>query len=181
MIETQIPPRPRWNHKCVKEATAALYVDDIREWAEQLGVVKDDHDDREFLALLSIALIESPDAYQAGRYLEDFFGWPVQADLVRVLDACYRRMKFVTRDFVHEWVTTNNVRFPAKKGDTIRCKIGDLEISGEVIEVIRREARGLFVPNNKTKPMVVLAEEIQQVLPGKVKPRRPKRQPPEPA
>lgn len=180
MTSTDIPPRPRWNHRCVKEATAALFVNDIRHWAENFGVVEGDHDDREFLALLTVALIESPDSYQAGRYLEDFFGWPVEAHLVRILDAAYARMKHVARDLVHEWVMVNNVRFPAKSGDTIRCKIGDVEINGRVIEVIRREARGFFIPNNKDKPMVVLAEEIKQVLPGKKE--RPKRpEPPETA
>ena len=175
---TDIPPRPRWNHKCVKEATAEQFVDDIRHWAENFGVVDGDHDNREFLALLSIALIESPDSYQAGRYLEDFFGWPVQADLVRVLDACYARMKHVTRDLVHAWVMENNVRFPAKKGDMIRARIGDVTINGRVIEVIRREAKGFFIPNGKDKPMPVYAEEVQQVLPGKkVRPEKP--EPPE--
>lgn len=163
----KLPPRPRWNHQCVKEVTAEKYVEAVRHWADNFGALEADADDREFLACFTLALIESPDAYQAGRYLEDFFNWPVQADLIRVLDAAYSHMKYATRDLVHTWVMENNVRFPAKKGDTIRCKIGDVEARGRVVEVIKREARGLFVPNRAARPIFVLAEEIQQVIPGK--------------
>lgn len=177
---TDIPLRPRWNHQCVKEAAAREIADAVRHWAENYGVVKEDACEREFLALLTVAMIESPDAYQTGRYLEDFFGWPVTGDLTRVIDKAFVRMKSLTHDFVHAWVMENNVRFPAKRGDMIRCKIGDVEVSGQVVEVIKREARGLFIPNNRDKPMTVLAEEIQQVLPeAKPRPKRPR--PKEPA
>jgi hypothetical protein len=164
-VQTELPPRPRWNHQCVKEETAREFVDQVREWADNLGIVPEDVDEKEFLAALALALIESPDAYHAGRYLEDFIGWPVNGDLICVLDRAFSRMKFVTSQFVHQWVTENNVRFPAQKGDLIRCKIGDLELTGRVTEVLRREARGLFVPNGKKTHMPIFAEEVLQILP----------------
>ena len=176
---TDIPPRPRWNHQCVKEAAAREIVDDVRHWAGNYGVVEEDACDREFLALLSIAIIESADAYQAGRYLEDFFNWPVTGDLTRIIDKAFMRMKYLVHEFVHAWVMENNIRFPAKKEDMIRCKVGDVEISGRVVEVIKREARGLFIPINRYKPFVVLAEEILQVLPAEVKTRKHRKQPTE--
>lgn len=181
-MTSDTPPRPRWNHQCVKEAAAQEFADEVRQWATSYGVVNENADDREFVAVLALTLIESPDAYHAGRYLEDFIGWPVNGDLIRVLDRAYARMRFITSSFVHDWVTENNIRFPAKKGDKIRCKIGDVEINGSVVEVIRREARGMFLPNNHERVMVVLAEEIQQVTQGKVKPKRVRPpQPPESA
>lgn len=178
MYLPDVPPRPRWNHPCVKEEAARQCVKEVRSWAEDCGVVEDDSDDREFLALLSVAFIESPDAYQAGRYLEDFFGWPVQIDLMRVLDSAYGKMKYITQGFVHAWVMENNVRFPAKKGQTVRVRVGDAEITGEVLEVIRREARAILAPIGKKKPITVYAEEVQEVMPRKPR-QRDKPQPPE--
>ena len=170
-----LPPRPRWNHQCVKEATALEFVDSIRDWAESMGVVDEGVDDKEFLAVLTLALVESPDAYQAGRYLEDFIEWPVTGELFKILEQAFHRMKFVTRDFVHAWVMENNIRITAKRGDLIRCKVGDLEITGRLQEVIKREAKGYFIPNGRDQHMPVYAEEILQVLPErKKKPDAPK-------
>ena len=170
-MQTESPPRPRWNQQCVKEAAAREFVDEVRMWADDLGLLPEDVDDKEFLAVLALALIESPDAYHAGRYLEDFIGWPVNGDLIRVLDRAFGRMKFITSVFVQQWVVKHNVRMRANKGDAIRCKIGDLELSGRMVEVIKREARGIFIPNGSDRHMIVLAEEIIQILP----PRKPKK------
>jgi hypothetical protein len=170
-LQKAYPPRPRWNHQCVKEAAAREFVDEVRVWADDLGLLNSDVEDREFLAVLALALIESPDAYHAGRYMEDFIGWPVNGDLIRILDRAYGRMKFITSAFVQQWVVEHNVRLTANKGDSIRCKIGDLELSGKVVDVIKREARAIFIPNGADRHMIVLAEEIIQVLP----PRKPKK------
>jgi len=149
----------------VKEAAAREISDRVRVWADGVGAIPDEAEDKEFVAVLALTLIESPDAYQAGRYLDDFMDWPVSGELIQILEVAYARMKYLTRDFVVEWVMQNNVRFPAKKGDMIRCTIGDLEMTGRVIEVIRREATGIFVPNGRNKPMPIMAEEVKQVLP----------------
>ena len=175
MLNDDIPPRPRWNHRCVKEATARQFVDQVRDWAECMGAVEEDADPNEFLAVMALALIESPDAYHAGRYLEDFIGWPVNGDLINIFDTAYASMKYVVRDFVHVWVMENNVRFPAKSGDLIRCKIGDVEINGHVLEVIRTEAKGIVVPTGRDRPMPVHAEEVVQILP----PRKPRKKKPD--
>lgn len=166
-MKTDYPPRPRWNHQCVKEEAAREFIDEIRAWADDIGILPDDVNEKEFLAVIALALIESPDAYHAGRYLEDFIDWPVNGDLIRVLDRAFGRMKFITSTFVQQWVVQHNIRFNAKAGDNIRCKIGDLELSGKVTDVIHREARAVFLPNGGERHMVVMAEEVQQILPPK--------------
>lgn len=162
---TDHPPRPCWNHKCVKEAAAYAFVDPIREWAEGIGAVTEGVDDKQFLALLSLALIESSDSYQAARYLEDFLDWPVTLELLKILEAAFHRMKYITRDLTHTWVMEHNIRIPAEEGNMIRCKIGDLEVTGRLCEVVKREARGFFIPNGHVSYMTVYAEEILQVVP----------------
>lgn len=164
-MQNKYPPRPAWNHAEVKTLAAAEFVDEVQAWAELMGVVEvDEHDPKEFLALLTLALRESPDAYQAGRYLEDFIGWPVTGDLIRVLDRAYSRMPHLAKECVHTWVTENGVRFPAKKGEGVRFRIGDFEGTGKVIEVIAREATAYVVPTGKDRPLPVNAEEVLQVV-----------------
>lgn len=161
---TDAPTRPRWNHSCVKEATAREFVEPVRAWAKDAGIDDGEADDKEFLAVLALALIESPDAYHAGRYLEDFIHWPVNGKLIQILDIAYARMQYVTRDLVHIWVMEHNIRFPAKRGNVVLCKIGEVNITGKIVEIIPREAKGYFIPNGRNKPMPVYAEEIQQVI-----------------
>ena len=117
----------------------------------------------EFLALLTLALQESPDAYQARRYIEDFWGWPVTSELVRILDQAYSRMHLVVRRFILEWVVKNNVRFPAKRGDAVRFRIGDSEFEGVVLDVIRNEAKAIVKLGVKGKNWTVFAEDVLEV------------------
>lgn len=164
-MNSKYPPRPKWNHPDVKTAVAAEFVDEVQHWAELMGVVEaGEHDEREFLAVLTLALIESPDAYQAGRYLEDFIDWPVTGELIRTLDRAYSRMKHVAREFVHAWVMENSVRFPTDKGGGVRFRIGDFEAVGRVVEVIRTEASALVIPTGGKQPLTVNTEEVLQLV-----------------
>lgn len=158
------PPRPRWNHKPVKEAVAKEFVDEVRAWADLYGAVDNENaTEKDYLVALAITLIESPDAYQAGRYLEDFFGWPVTGDLIRILDRAYQRMHKVVRKHVLEWVVEHNVRFPGKKGEGVRFRIGDLEFGGTIVEVLRNEAKAVVKLNVKGKLWTVNAEDVLQI------------------
>lgn len=179
-MQNTYPPRPRWNHPNVKDAVAKEYVEPVRKWADLHGV-EDSADDREFLVAIAMALRESPDAYQAGRYLEDFYEWPVTGELVNVFEGAFNRMKSITRRFVLEWVVEHNVRFPGKKGEGVRFRIGDAELSGTVTELLASEAKALVKINGKT--LLVNAEEVFEVTsPAKVKAHRPEPEgPPETA
>lgn len=169
-MQNEYPPRPRWNHVEVKEAVAIEYVDAVRDWANLHGAVDGEATDREFLVAVAMAFRESPDAYQAGRYLEDFFEWPVTGELIKIFDRAYARMQHVTRKFVLEWVAKNNVRFPAKKGEGVRFRIGDVEIGGTVVEILKHEAKAIVRANGKGKALSVNAEEVLQVTsPAKAK------------
>ena len=157
------PPRPQWNHAECKELAAKECVDEVRQWADKYGIAEGS--DREFLAVLTLALCEGCDAYAAGRYLEDAIGWKVNGDLIRILDRAYGRLKFLVKPLVHDWVMRNKVRFPAKKGQAVKCRIGDVEFTAKVVEVIKREARAVVEPTGKSgKMMQVNAEEILQTI-----------------
>jgi hypothetical protein len=158
------PPRPQWNHPDAKALASNEIIDQVRNWASLHGINVGE-EDRELLAVVTLAMRECPDAYAAGRYLEDFVGWPVDGELIRTLDSGYRRMKFFVPQLVHAWVMEHKVRFPAKKGDGVLCRIGDAEFKARVNDVIRREARALVVPLGKSdKPIMVNAEEVLSTM-----------------
>ena len=148
----------------MKEAVAKEYVEEVKKWAFSHGAVDEDTPDKEFLVATALAFRESPDAYQAGRYLEDFFDWPVTGELVRLFEGAFSRMKTITRRFVLEWVVENNVRFPGKKGEGVRFRIGDLELSGTILELIRDEAKAVVKLNVKGRNYTVCAEEVVEII-----------------
>lgn len=158
------PPRPKWNHLAVKALAAKEIIDDVRDWASSGGVICGE--DREFLALVTLALQETPDAYAAGRYIEDFIGWPTDANLVRILDRAFSRLKFLKTSLVHRWVVENGVRFPAKKGQAVCARIGDAELKVRITDVLKREAAayGEFL-GHPEKKIRVHAEEVLRVIP----------------
>lgn len=165
-MQETYPPRPAWNHNVVQDFVAEEFADEVKQWADECGVLSesDSSDPRMFLAMLALALRESPDSYQAGRYIEDFWGWPVSRELISILDRAYNRMRMVVRKFVLEWVVANNVRFPAKKGEGVRFRIGEVEFGGVVLDVIRPEAKGIVRLNIKNgKSYSVNAEDVIQV------------------
>ena len=159
-MTTNIPRRPAWNSTDVKTEAALEIVEDVRSWAIKGGLIADDASEKEFNALVVIAVRESPDSYQAGRYFEDFYEWPVDRDLIAILDVAYRRMPFLATKHVHQWVMKHKVRFPAKKGEGVVYRIGDVEVGGQVKEVLRREARAIVLPTKGSKHLSVPAEEV---------------------
>lgn len=160
MTET---PRPQWNHKCVKTAAAKSIFDDVKQWALSMGAIEEDVDPRELQAVIALCIIESADCYDAARYLDSFLDWPVNGELIRIIDRAYMAMPKLTAPFVHEWVMKNKVRFPAKEGDDIKFTIGDAEVSGTVVGVVKREARG-FAELRTGHTVPVLAEEVVKVF-----------------
>ena len=80
-------PRPTWNHPDVKTAAIAEVIDDVRDWAVSSGHVPEDVNMDELRAIVTLAAIETGDAYMAARYLETHVGWPVDGELARIIDA----------------------------------------------------------------------------------------------
>ena len=158
-----IPKRPQWNHPEAKSLAAKECIDDVRAWASKYGAA--DGNDKEFLVALTLAMIEGCDGYAAGRYLEDVFGWKVNGELIRILDAAFRRAKFLVTPLTHEWVMKHNVRFPAKKGEKILFRIGDAEFKGKVVTVITREARAVVeILGKPDKHLQVNGEEVVKTI-----------------
>lgn len=160
---TKPAPRPQWNHECVKAEAAKLVVSDVKKWAIEAGSLTEESDDRELLAVVTLCLIESADCYDAGRYLDSFLGFPVNGNLIRILDRAYNAMPSLTAPFIHTWVMENNVRFAVKQGDEFKFRIGDLEMTGTCVGVVNREARG-FAELRNGKVVPVLAEEVVKVF-----------------
>lgn len=157
------PPRPTWNHPDAKALAAVEIRDDVHNWTQEAGVSVDN--DREFLALITLAMMESPDAYWTGRYIESFLEWPVDAVLVNIFDSAFRRLKFLKTRLVHEWVTKHAVRFPAKKGQGVVARIGDLEVKVKIEDIVLREAAAYGEPIGKPgKKIRIHAEEVLQVI-----------------
>ncbi|QJA43013.1 hypothetical protein [Phaeobacter phage MD18] len=157
------PPRPRWDHKEVKTEAAAHVFSDVKEWAISMAVVSADVADAEFRALVTLAFLESDDCYEAARYFDDVYDWPVNGELVRIIDRAYQIAPRLTAPFVHAWVMKHNVRFPATSGSEVRVQIGDAEVTGTCIGSVYREARG-FVELRNGKVLPVDAEEVVKVL-----------------
>lgn len=160
---SSLPPRPQGNHKEVKTEAAALIYGEVKAWAIGMGAIPSDVDDRELLALVTLAILESADCYDAARYLEAFYEWPANGELIRIIDRAYLSMPSLTAPFVHAWVMENKVRFPAKEGDEFKFRIGDMETTGTCVGVVRREARG-FAELRNGKVLPVDAEEVVKVF-----------------
>lgn len=159
-------PRPQWNHPDAKALAAKECLSEVRTWALQAGVLSEEDSEAELLAVLTLAMQESADAYDAGRYLESFVDWPTNGNLVRILDRAFHRLRFIVTPLIHAWVMEHNVRFPAKKGQSVRAKIGGHEFTGKVVAVIAREARGFVEPlGNSSQAIPVNAEEVLRVVP----------------
>jgi len=156
--------RPCWNHEEIKVVAAQEIVEPVKRWCEEHGALEEDHDDRQFLALLSLALQECPDAYQAGRYIEDFLSWPVTLELVKILERAYARMPLLVTPFVKEWVLANGIRFPAQKGQVIKFRVGDVELQGKIVEVLKAEAKGVVTIGTKNRHWSVNAEDVIEVV-----------------
>ena len=158
------PPRPTWNHPDTKALAALEIQDAVHNWTQEAGM--DLPNDQEILAAMTLAMIESPDAYWTCRYIEEVFRWPVDAVLVGIFDSGFRRLKFLKTQLVHEWVTKNGVRFPAKKGQGVVARIGDAEIRVRIEDVLAREAAAYGEPISRPGQKVrVHAEEVLKVIP----------------
>lgn len=159
------PARPTWNHPDVKVLAAKEIAAEVRTWAENSGEVFDDTQDKAFLAVLTLAMQDCPDAYAAGRYLDDLVGWPVDGILISILDRAYNRLRFLSVNLVHSWVMKNAIRFPAVTDDVILVNVGGAEFKATVKGVVHREACCFGEPlSHKGKTIRINAEEVVKVM-----------------
>lgn len=169
-------PRPKWNDPEVQSAAVRAYITSAAEWAStstDLDLSSEDAQ-KQFLALVTLAVQESADAYTAGRYLETFMGWPVDSGLIRVLDQVYASMPRLVDPFIHAWVMKERVRFPAKNGDHVKFRVGPVDMQGTVVAVIAREARAIVEVRTgptTTKNMSINAEDVVSHTKGVAKPK----------
>ncbi len=169
-MQTNENLRPKWNHPSVKTLAVAEVIKDVRAWAIDCGAVPEDHDENEFLALVTLAMIESPDAYDCTRYIDQFFDWPVDGNLTRILDRAYFRLKIITPKVVREWVIKTGARFPHKEGTGIAFRIGDITMRGTIKAVIHGEAVAMVeVFSRKPYIVRVVSEEVLHIVTFKVK------------
>lgn len=168
--------RPQWNHPDVQTEAVAQVLPDVLDWAKAMQVLPADagqQTQHEAQAIVTLAVQESADAYEAGRYLDNIIDWPVNGELIRILDRAYRAMPLLVPNAVHAWVMQEQVRVSGNVGDHIRFKVGDAELHGTIAGVIRREARLIVEVRkgpNKTDALSVNAEDIVKVSPARTKP-----------
>jgi len=164
-MQTAENRRPQWNHPDVKTLAVAEVIADVRTWAVTIGAVPEDHNQAEFLALVTLAMIESPDAYDFVRYIHQFFDWPVDGKLTRIIDRAYLRLKILTPIVVRKWVMKTGARFPHKEGTSIAFRIGDVNMRGTVKAVINGEAVAMVeVFTRKPRIVRVMAEEVLHIV-----------------
>jgi len=166
------PTRPTWNNTAVMEEAARLIYSDVKAWADSLGVIPEGVDEREVLAVVTLAISEGADCYEAGRYLESFCDFPTNGELIRILDRAYLSMPMLVPSYVRAWVMEHAMRFPAKEGDQVQFKIGDVEVRGTCVGAVPTEARG-FVEIAGTKRGQVVpvnGEDLIKVTKAKTKP-----------
>lgn len=159
-------PRPKWNDPEVQASAVKDIIEPVTGWVKA-SVPHIDLSSEESIkyltALITLAVQESADAYGAGRYLDTMMDWPVDAELIRILDKVYGSLVFRLPPFIHAWVMQEKVRFPAKVGDFVKFKVGTVTMQGTVSAVIPREARGIIEVKtgpSQTKHMSVNAEDI---------------------
>lgn len=147
---TTAPTRPTWNNTAVMEEAARLIYSDVKTWADSMGAIPEGADEREVAAVVTLAILESADAYEAGRYLESFCEFPTNGELIRILDRAYLSMPRLVPPHVRTWVMENAIRFAANEGDQVLFKVGDTEMRGTCVGAVPTEARG-FVEIAGTK------------------------------
>ncbi len=164
-MQTTENRRPQWNHPDVKTLAVAEVIEDVRVWAVTIGAVPEDHNKVEFLALVTLAMIESPDAYDFVRYIHQFFDWPVDGNLTRIIDRAYLRLRILTPKVVREWVIKTGTRFPHKEGVSIAFRIGDANMRGTIKAVIKGEALAMVeVFSRKPRIVRVMSEEVLHIV-----------------
>lgn len=163
---TDTPKRPQWNHPEVKAAAAEYVFDDVTAWATGMGILPENHNPKELLAVLTLTLEESVDCYDAARYFDSFCEWPVDSTLIRILDRAYRALPTLVSPLIHQWVLDNQIRFLPKEGEEIKFKVGDAEATGTCVGVVRREARG-FVSLRNGDVLPIVAEDVVKVFKAK--------------
>jgi len=165
VVNHNLPARPRWNFIEVKTAAAKEIFEEVRQWALDRDVDNAKGDPKEFRALVTLALLESADAYWATNYLHNIYDWPADNDLSKIIQHAYARMPRLLTPFIHAWVMQNSVRLVAKEKDGIKFRVGTVEMVGTVIACIPREARMIVsVGGKKSVNMSVPAEEFLKVL-----------------
>jgi len=167
--------RPQWNDPAVQSAAVKAYIEDAIIWASTHTSIDLSTEDaqRQFTAVIALAVQESADSFGAGRYLYNFMEWPVDRLLIQILDKMYLAMPIHASSAVHEWVMRERVRIAAKVGDFVRFKVGPVEMQGTVAALIAREARVIVevrTSHNAFSNVSVNAEEILSHTKGTKRP-----------
>jgi hypothetical protein len=168
--------RPKWNDPEVQQAAVIAGIASVADWARASIPAVDlssEESQMHLRAVVTLAVQESADAYGAGRYLETFMEWPVDAMLFRALDTIYSAMPKEADKAVHAWVMKERVRFKPVETNFVKFKIGPVDMQGTVVAVIAREARGIVEVKTgpgKTKNVSVNAEDIVSFTKGITKP-----------
>lgn len=164
-------PRPTTDHHNVKAAAVDAARADIVAWAAERGA-KIGMTEAEDAAIEQITetLWKEPDPFKAGVILKEV-GFPVDYALVKLLARIEASLSNFVAPFIHDWVMQTQTRFPAKQGQSVKFKRGDMASQGTVEAVIPSEARAIVsvqVTKAGYQNFSVNAEDVLKVMAGVV-------------
>ena len=80
------------------------------------------------------------DGYELGEFLDNAFGYSMDAEAVSILDSAYMIMSKYYRKLVVDWVKESGVKPRLKIGDLVVFKFNQKEVHGEIIDVKKETA-----------------------------------------
>lgn len=163
--DTMKPLRPLHTDLAILHDALQSHIELLLDWVKnsQCAVGQDC---RITADCLYSALNVQGDAFTSAQYLFTEFKWPSDTRLVRHYDSVYRYACAALPSHIRKWVMANAIRFPAKKGNSVKVMVGGVEYSGVITDVLPSEARGwveLLNVKDKGKIVSVNAEDVIKV------------------
>ncbi len=171
-----IPRRPRARNAEVRTAAVMANESDILAWFDLTPPEEGDDPscferfkkDRDTVMHTAVlAVMDAPDAFTATKILDDN-GWEACDGLFDIMSNIIRTSIPKARDAaVRAWVIASGVRTTNDEGDRIEFKEGEVTVTGDVLAVMRSEARLIVKPAGYhlgMPPMSVDAENVIRTI-----------------
>ena len=150
-----VNPRPARNDDVVTQIVAEKVCDMLMEWLPTCG---DNNSDRQEILKHAKELVSyrCRDGYESAKYLDDYYGYLPDSELVEMLDGVGSIVSDVHDKAVCNWAASNNIQPKYNVGDKIKFKRHNKEIiTGEIINV-----------SMKTQTYIVFCESEGHVRSG---------------
>lgn len=164
-IRSTFSARPDSSDCETRLAALREHLDVLTRWSIASGNVSEDFAKEDaFENLLALAVLESGDAYECVKWLDESARWDVETSLVHLFDRVFSSIDPATLVRERAWVMQNGVRFPAGVGQQVVVQIGDERFLGMVKTVERAVARALVDLGGEGTGVWVNAEDVAEVV-----------------